>query len=197
MTTLTAVSVDRLLALMLGLRYRQAVTMKRVWIFVVTSWLLNAGIAVINFNSSPSLVMSVGIIEVILCLAPAAFCYLEIYLKLLHHKISVQDLHVPQGQPNRGGIPLNMARYKKTVSSALWVQMALLACYLPGVVIAIGIVIRGSHTPSLAFGWTVTLSVLFVNSSLKPFLYCWKIREVRQAGKDTIKQFSRVKLHLE
>jgi len=41
--TLTAISVDRLLALMLGLRYRQVVTLKRIWVFAVTSWLLSAG----------------------------------------------------------------------------------------------------------------------------------------------------------
>ena len=40
--TLTAISVDRLLALMLGLRYRQVVTLKRIWVFAVTSWLLSA-----------------------------------------------------------------------------------------------------------------------------------------------------------
>lgn len=42
----------------------------------------------------------------------------------------VQD-QAHQGQQNGEGIQLNKARYKKTVSTALWVQMALLVCYLP------------------------------------------------------------------
>ena len=37
--TTTAISVDRLLALMLGLRYRQVVTLRRASVFVVTLWL--------------------------------------------------------------------------------------------------------------------------------------------------------------
>ena len=34
--TLTTISVDRLLALLLGLRYRQIVTLKRAWIILFT-----------------------------------------------------------------------------------------------------------------------------------------------------------------
>ena len=37
-------------------------------------------------------------------------------------------------QPNGGGTPLNIARYKKTVSSIAWVQLALVICYLSGII---------------------------------------------------------------
>lgn len=47
--TLTAISVDRLLALLLGLRYRQVVTLKRVWILVVSFSLSNAAISMTFF----------------------------------------------------------------------------------------------------------------------------------------------------
>ena len=39
--TLTAISVDRLLALLLGLRYRQVVTLKRIYRVVVVFWILS------------------------------------------------------------------------------------------------------------------------------------------------------------
>ena len=38
--TMTAISVDRLLALLLGLRYKQIVTLKRTYIIVTTFWVL-------------------------------------------------------------------------------------------------------------------------------------------------------------
>jgi len=38
--TLTAISVDRLLALLLGLSYRQVVTLKRTYVFVITYWVV-------------------------------------------------------------------------------------------------------------------------------------------------------------
>ena len=43
--TITAVSVDRLLALLLGLRYRQIVTLKRTDIIVAFFWIVSSVIA--------------------------------------------------------------------------------------------------------------------------------------------------------
>ena len=40
--TLTAISVDRLLALLLGLRYRQLVTLKRTYVLVFNLWVFPA-----------------------------------------------------------------------------------------------------------------------------------------------------------
>jgi len=47
--TLTAISMDRLLAVLLGLRYRQVITSQRVWTFAVTIWVLNIANAVILY----------------------------------------------------------------------------------------------------------------------------------------------------
>ncbi|KAK2573498.1 rhodopsin [Acropora cervicornis] len=40
LSTLVAISVDRLLALLLGLRYRQVVTVRRVYVVVIVLWIL-------------------------------------------------------------------------------------------------------------------------------------------------------------
>ena len=53
-----------------------------------------------------------------------------------HNQIHVQN-HVAQGQ-RRQAIPLNIARYRKAVYNALWVQVTLVICYLPyGIVVAL------------------------------------------------------------
>ena len=39
--TLTAISVDRLLALLLGLRYRQVVTVKKTYIAIIAFWIVS------------------------------------------------------------------------------------------------------------------------------------------------------------
>ncbi len=185
--TMTAISVDRLLALMLGLRYRHVVTLRKVWAVVVTVWLNSTTVSMMQLYSF-YIFMIIACIEVTFCIATSTFCYLKIYFILNHHQALVRD-HVYQGQPNGGGIPLNIARYKKTVLSALWVQITILACYLPyGIVIAL-MAITGFRRPSLPLPFTVTLSFVLLNSSLNPFLYCWKMREVRQAVKNTIRQF--------
>ncbi|XP_078361674.1 melanocortin receptor 5-like [Oculina patagonica] len=185
--TLTAISVDRLLALLLGLRYRQVVTLRRVWHLIVSFWLFSASVAIIVFFNF-LIVLSIAFIVLFLCIVTSTFCYTKIYLTLRHHETQVQD-HVQQGQLNGGGIALNIARYRKTVSSALWIQMTLLACYLPyGLVIGINAV-TGLSNSTFNFAWTITMSLLLLNSSINPFLYCWKMRKVRQAVKETIRQF--------
>jgi len=85
--------------------------------------------------------------------------------------------------------PLNIAKYKKTVSSIAWMQLALVACYVPfGVVLIIMNVNGWGRTRQIV--WSVFATVLlYSNSSLNPILYCWKISEVREAVKDTIGQF--------
>ena len=74
---------------------------------------------------------------VILSLGTSMFCYTRIHLKLRHHQVQVQN-HIPQVQQNRGVIPaLNIAKYKKSVSSIMWVQLALAACYIPWVIVVV------------------------------------------------------------
>ena len=67
--------------------------------------------------------------------------------------------------------------------------MTLLACYLPYGSFTAFTVITGSDSKDLGLIGTVAGSLLSLNSLLNPFLYCWKIKEVRQAVKDTIRQF--------
>ena len=183
--TLTAISVDRLLALLLGLRYRQVVTLRRVWGFVVLFWFSSIAVAIIFFYNA-RICFVIICIAVIFCIVTTTLCYTKIYLRLRQHQTQVQD-HVSQAQPNEGGVSLNLMRYKKTVSSTLWIQMTFLVCYLP-FGIALGIpTITGVGNPSTGLALSITLLLLFFNSSLNPLLYCWKMREVRQAVKTTIR----------
>ena len=71
--------------------------------------------------------------------------------------------------------------------SALWVQITLVICYLPYVIAEALTPQRGVPLCTyLAKGFTVTL--VYLNWSLNPFLYCWKITEMRQAVKETLQQ---------
>ena len=189
--TLTAISVDRLLVLLLGSKYRQAVTLRTASIFVVALWLFTTAIVLVAFYNF-HIAINIAYVTVLLCIGTSTFCYMKIYLTLRHHRTQVQgEFHQRQldGQGVNNNVTLNIARYRKTVSSAMWIQMTLLACYLPYGSLTAIIVISGIDEPALNLVWAVTMSLLLLNSSLNPFLYCWKMKEVRQALKDTIRQF--------
>jgi len=180
--TLTAISVDRLLALLLGLRYRRAVTLNRTYVIVITFWVV-ATLCSATWFWSPLVTLCCGIIATFLCLVTAIFSYTKIFFNLRRHQNQVQD-HVQQPNPAN---QFNIARYKKAVSSAIWLQLTLVACYLPyGVVTALHA--RIELSPSLLNAGIYTATLVFLNSSLNPILYCWKLDEVRQAVKDTIRQ---------
>ena len=189
--TLTVISIDRLLALMLGLRYRHVVTLRRVWVVVVSLWFSIIAIVVIIFH-----VLSISDFVVctilLLCVTISTCSYAKIYFSLRKHQARVRGLthqaisskEESSGQSTRSAA-LNIARYRRSVASALWVQVTLVACYLPfGVVVVL--VTTGLGTLVLARETTIVIALL--NSSLNPFIYCWKIKEIRQAGKETISQ---------
>ncbi len=184
---LTAISVDRHLALLLGLRYRQEVTLRRVRIFGIVFW-ISSGATVVTLFYTFLVTIGIACLILLSCAAISTFCYTKIFLTLRLHQAAIQE-HVHQGQPNEGEIVLNIARYRKTVSSALWVQVTLLACYLPYGITTAVLAITGLGTPSLYFAWVATVSLLLFNSTLNPFLYCWKIKDVREAVKDIVRQF--------
>ena len=108
-----------------------------------------------------------------------------IFVSLRHSQIHGQN-HVVQGQSSQVNT-LNKARYRKAVYSALWVQVKLGICYLPyGIAVALTPQRGMPLSTYLALQFTATL--VYFNSSLNPFLYCWKITEVRQAVKETLQQ---------
>ena len=183
LTTITAISVDRLFALLLRLRYRQVVTLKRIRVAVTFIWFLNGFVATMYFWIH-FIFLWYGYILIAVCFVVSTSSYTKIYLTLRHHQ--TLQTHVRQGQPNGGGVPLNIARYRKTVSTSLWVQLVLVVCYLPyGVVTAL--MTSNGLSPSIVLAGRFASTLVYLNSTLNPFVYCWKIREVRQGVKEIIK----------
>ena len=178
--TLTAISVDRLLALSLGLRYRRVVTLRKAYISVIIMWVISVIIGAAMYSLDTVILDWSMFITISLCVVISSLCYTKIFVALRRRKIRLEDSGF-QGPTEFIKVPLNLARYRKAVYSALCVQVTLVVCYLP-----FGI---ATTIPEISLSvYLMTLTLLLLNSSLNPFIYCWKIREVRQAVKDTIRQ---------
>ena len=177
--TLTAISVDRLLALLLGIRYRQIVTLKRTCIITATFWIFSVAAASLSVSHT-RITLWCSIIVIPSCSVISIASYTKIFRTLRHNQVQVQD-HV---QPNA----LNMVRYRKAVSSALWVQLALAVCYVPKFTTLAVITYRKTYPLNVVVIDAITTILTYFNSTLNPFLYCWKIKEVREAVKQTIRQ---------
>ena len=182
----TALSVDRLLALFLGLRYRHVVTLKRARAVLACGCLASL-LMVLVWNFTGKTHRIIVAIFFTLFLSISLFSYTKIVLRLRQHQSSVRD-NVQQGQANTGGIPLNLEQYKKTVVSIALVQLTLFICYFPSTIVFI-LIGLGRIPPGIVFIFSSYFNTLvFLNSSLNPFLYCWRIKEIRQAVKVTIRR---------
>ena len=184
----TALSVDRLLALLLRLWYRHVVTLKRVRIAVACCWLTALVAALVIFSTGGKIFPRIAMILIILSVIISLSSYTKIVLKLRQHQTSVQE-NVHQGMANAGGVPINLEQYKRTVVSIALVQIALIACYSPSLIFLILVQLDIDYDGFRYNVFVTSTTFLYLNSSLNPFLYCWRIKEVRQAVLGTIKKF--------
>lgn len=177
--------MDRLLALLLGPRYRQIVTLARVRGIIVTLWLVFPSLAMLCFWNR-HIFMITFCVNVLLCLAASTFCYMKIYFTVRYRQTRVSQQSRP-GQMNNS-TRAHLVTYKKTVSNSLWVYFTLIASYLPFAIVQ---VVRTAYgeSPSTVVAEGSTTSLVCLNSSLNPVIYFWRIREVRQAVKMTMRRF--------
>lgn len=180
--TLTGIAIDRYLALYFRLRYRILVTTKRVITLLILLWVLTiAGTSSVLWNHNVYNALANAIIAVFLFLTTV--CYLKIYLTLRHQNgrfRAITPLELSSGtRPPSKRHNFNLTRNKQTVNNMLYVYFAFILCYLPLFCILIVIHVRGVNRTIKILRF-LSASLIFVNSSLNPLLYCWKIREIRQ-----------------
>ena len=191
-----AISVDRLLALLLGLRYRHTVTLRRVWVVLVCFWLISAlqatGSIFFEYPKLDKIALWLFCALLTLSLLVSVFSYAKIFKTLRYRQVQAHR-NTQQGQrPNGGGNQLNIARYKKTVYSIVWVQLALFICYFPlNLMVFLRLFGKLPFSTEIYLIWELFVTLLYLNSSLNPALYCWRIRDVRQEVKNIIRKVFR------
>ena len=167
-----AISVDRFLAIHLHLRYQELVTHKRVVAVVISIWLLSAFVSLMVRLWVPSYIRSLFLsIGAGIFLLLTTLVYIKIYLTVRRHRNQIQALQVQNP---------NFASLIKSAVSTFWVYLVFLVCYLPFFICSVVVAIYGPNialTPLVLFSYTL----VFVNSSLNPVIYCWKMRHIRQA----------------
>lgn len=180
--TVTAISMDRLLVLLLKSRYCLIVTNTRVKVVVVFFWIISLSVST-AYLISRRIFFTVSCVVIMLSIFISAYSYSSIFILLRRRqRLKIQD--ISRGQINSFQ-QQRERRYKSTVYSALWFHFALVICYLPFSVLEAMAVVIGTPLPVFIAG-TCTGTLIYLNSMINPLLYCWKIKEVRQAVKQTV-----------
>ena len=185
--TLTAISVDRLLALTLGLRYRQVVTVKKACAFVIMFWIVSITCSAM-YAQNVRITIWYSHIVIPVSFFTSVSSYTKIFWELHRHERQVRGNIIQREQSsNSSSAPLNISQYRKGVSSVIWLQVAVAVCYLPHGIITALWTYSGQSSAIIVLR-QLTLTLVYFNSTLNPLLYCWKISEVRQLVKELLRR---------
>ena len=174
--SVVAISVDRFLALHLHLRYQELVTHKRVVAVVISIWVLSTFLTSIWFWISFDGILLVDLITQSFCYIITGIIYCRIYFTVRRHS---DQIHVQQIQVAQNSQIESAAWQRKSAVNMLYVYFVFLVCCLPDFFARVARLIspQSSALRGLLF---YSLTLFFLNSSLNPVIYCWKMNHIRR-----------------
>ena len=184
------ISVDRFLAVHLHLRYQELVTHKRVIAAVISIWLFSAIISFgVLWDSLFIISRVIGRVIMTVCLILVVIVYWRIYIVLKRHKIQIEGLQIQELQQGvQNGDLLNFLRkLRKSVLGTFFVCIVFLICYLPCFILSVLLIARLLSASYFYVARLYDMTLFFLNSSLNPVMYCWKMRPIRRTLMDIMR----------
>ena len=182
-----ALSVDRFFAIQNPLRYQTVVTHKRLISVVTAIWSFSVllGLSFVFVFSGKITILLFLIIEFVCFVATTSSSY-KIYITARQHNIQIHS----QTRLNSG--MLNIASRRKFAQSTLFIYMAFWVCYLPHFIL-IGYLRYVGRTMTVSTLSQFFGTLVLFNSCLNPAIYCWRIRNIRHAIMETLRNIRRGK----
>ena len=176
LSTMTAITVDRFLALHYHLQYPNLMTTSRAIYTIVTIWCITT---LFSFSVLWSLRIYYFLAAfcITICLLVCLVCFIKIYRIVRRHQLQI---HVQQ-QAVENSTDTNKQQIRQSTKSAKNIFIYFLVmklCYTPLFFFYIISAINNLNSIVL---WTFPVTVAFMNSSINPFLYCWRTPELRRA----------------
>ena len=176
LATMTAITVDRFLALHYHLQYPNLMTTSRAIYTIITIWCI---ITLFSFSVlwSPRIYYFLGAFCITICLLVCLVCFIKIYRIVRRHQLQI---HVQQ-QAVENSTDTNNHHIRQSTRSAknIFIYfLAMILCYSP---ILIVVIISGFTSVDLKVKQTFPVTRAFMKSSINIFLYCWCMTELRTA----------------
>ena len=183
-----SISVDRFLALYFRQRYRVVVTRKRTLVLTLVLSLIAAAYGLTGIHNRKAYYV-LGIILGPLFLVLTSLNYININRLIRRHNQRRFRLTSQQSSQSYGKVKheLDMARYKHTLKIVMYVFFVFLLCYLPYISCTLAKLIVKTRSAAIQISVHATVTVIFINSSLNPALYCWRVPEIRKAVRQILR----------
>ena len=176
----TIIAFDRLLAVSLHLRYQELVTPRRVTMVLVSLWLTSCVSAFLYIFLLKGIAVAAVITVIGYVLTTLA--YVRIYKVVKYHQNQIYRQNQLQNAQTR-----EAHKQRKSAYNSLFVSVVFLACYLPFLPSTI-LYLTNTSEISFLVAHFASIFLIYLNSSLNPFVYCWRYPEIRQSVKSTVKQ---------
>ena len=176
--TMTAISLDRYLALRYHMRYSNMMTSRRATCVAATVWCKNVILSLLSIWKENTIltILLVGVVFIALCLFISSITYSAIYRIVRHHQ---HQMHAQQQAVQSMNAEQNLKiQAKKRAANTFIYYICMVLCYFPA---AVSILIQVTYKDHWNIRWRFADTILFMNSAINPFLYCWRNREVREA----------------
>lgn len=190
--TATLISVDRYLVLLLHLRYRCLVTNRRICVFILGSWLLSGTWGFI-WTQDIRLFYFLGFGSSTTCFSIILLMYCKIYQVIRRHRRQINNQENLKQSSHSIASRISFPSYTRSVVNTFIVCVLLFLCYFPYLCTAAVIQLGGLSTTK-KISLEVSGTIIFLNSSLNPFIYFWRVKEFRSAIKSTLRRLTNTRM---
>ena len=168
---------ERFIAIHYYLRYQELVTHKRVVAVVVSTWVLSGLFSLTRLWIPKSIMYVVFGITQLACIIAATFFSIRIYSSVRLHVNQIQVLQLQQASQTGKMAKITMLR--KFAMMSVYVSLVLMVCYLPDICTLFVIAFISRPSTSIKHLQSYAVTLVFLNSSLNPVIYCWKMKHIR------------------
>ena len=183
--TLATVCVDRVLSLILHLRYKALVTVPRIFKAFSAVWIVSITVVVVRFRMGSGWSF-VAIVAFLLPFLVIAVCTLKIFQVVRRHQRQINDQSEVLSYLQSNTV--NALKCRKSAVTVLYIYGLFVIFYLPYFVVMVLQMYVVGFTITLRIACDYATTAVFMNSSLNPLVYCWRNREIRRAVKNILRR---------
>ena len=184
--TMTVMSVERWLHMSRRSSRRSSTTSHRRYCAgsVILLFPISSSVVYIFTLVEPAFVgtvLKMTIVNFSFCYVIMSYAYFKVYQIIRRHQLQTQANRKSQ---NFGQPAIDLAKYKKSVASMLYIFLLFSMCFLPFAVSSAVALITTAEVTEKALN--VSLVLVFLSSSLNPGLYIWRMRDIRRGLKQLL-----------
>lgn len=171
--TLSAISIERYIALRLHLRYKELVTTRRVLWVAIIIWVMDISLTFMEWIAQTKLLRNCHAALLLFCLVVTFGTHIKIFWILRRHQRQINSIN---RMPSKRR---NFQRQTRLAVSVSYIVVIYITCNIPVLSVML-FTFAGGRLDSLnVFSWTETIA--FLNSLINPVICCWRNRGIRRA----------------